>query len=916
MYIILVVVYYYILDNVATDLIYGGNERSSKAGEYYYLYPSKATVISSISPDTNSQKGPTIDGVTFAAGIAQTILNNTTLIQPTDYVKSAVSLLKANRQFIQNETIQYIDAFFPYLTYLREKCRRDVGYILDAVITDTFYGGNQRSVIAGQYYYLYPSLATKSTQVRETVEGVEYAKALSKAIAQNIKLNSPALTTNTDGNIKVTDTTQYTTSLSASINEVNQISSSFALVTNIIENGLSTIPTIIENGNGLIKVSNTIQYTSSISASGVELDIITSSFKHVADIIENGVAFVPDSLARNYNYGFELSTPTLLHISSQEQVIGTGSYNLSTQITNISSSYGTVVNVLKNGLSVLPTLVASTSSSLKVTNANPIRQVISASSFDTNKIASGFDLILNVIENGTSVLPTIVSNTSASIKVTDTPQLISGSAAGRLQGKLISASLSLVIDVLLNNGTSSIAYRPSTYPIANTNTKINSAYNLLVSNSKFIVDETIAYMSSSWSGFEYTQSKCERDLTGILSGSAFDLLYGGNSASLFNGKFYFDFPSQATGSQLDQTITAIKYASGLAEKVVLNIPFTHISASINQQTSASWNSLRANKEFIQSESIAYLSSSWSDFDYNEITCKRDIGYIIDAVATDLLYGGNERSVVAGRYYYDFPSQATDSQLEPTLTGVRYAKGTAMNVVVNKEIFTSSLEVQYTYDLIKANKRFIQSESIAFVNVKYPNLDYSESKCYRDLGYIIDGVATDLLYGGNERSRKNADYYYQFPSQANGSGSQVVETVEAIKYAARITTASISSILIGTPSVIPNTLANIKVTNAQQFITSSLFGTITEANTISASISIVTDIVRNGTGSLPTLIPYTTASVDTNVIYAYNLLKANIGFIVSESIAYLSSSWSTASYDESKCRRDLRFILCKCWLCCN
>jgi len=898
----------YIIDAVRTDLLYGGNERSSKAGEYYYLYPSAAILTGSISPTTATQKGPTLDGIQYVAGTAQNVISNKELIAPTGFVTSSVNLLRQNKRFIQNETVQYIDAFFPNLVYLREKCRRDVGYILDAVITDTFYGGNQRSVIAGQYYYLYPSLATKSTQVRETVEGVEYAKALSKAIAQNIKLNSPALTTNTDGNIKVTDTTQYTTSLSASINEVNQISSSFALVTNIIENGLSTIPTIIENGNGLIKVSNTIQYTSSISASGVELDIITSSFKHVADIIENGVAFVPDSLARNYNYGFELSTPTLLHISSQEQVIGTGSYNLSTQITNISSSYGTVVNVLKNGLSVLPTLVASTSSSLKVTNANPIRQVISASSFDTNKIASGFDLILNVIENGTSVLPTIVSNTSASIKVTDTPQLISGSAAGRLQGKLISASLSLVIDVLLNNGTSSIAYRPSTYPIANTNTKINSAYNLLVSNSKFIVDETIAYMSSSWSGFEYTQSKCERDLTGILSGSAFDLLYGGNSASLFNGKFYFDFPSQATGSQLDQTITAIKYASGLAEKVVLNIPFTHISASINQQTSASWNSLRANKEFIQSESIAYLSSSWSDFDYNEITCKRDIGYIIDAVATDLLYGGNERSVVAGRYYYDFPSQATDSQLEPTLTGVRYAKGTAMNVVVNKEIFTSSLEVQYTYDLIKANKRFIQSESIAFVNVKYPNLDYSESKCYRDLGYIIDGVATDLLYGGNERSRKNADYYYQFPSQANGSGSQVVETVEAIKYAARITTASISSILIGTPSVIPNTLANIKVTNAQQFITSSLFGTITEANTISASISIVTDIVRNGTGSLPTLIPYTTASVDTNVIYAYNLLKANIGFIVSESIAYLSSSWSTASYDESKCRRDLGFIL--------
>jgi hypothetical protein len=905
----------YIVDAVRTDLLYGGNERSSKAGEYYYLYPSAAILTGSISPTTATQKGPTLDGIQYLAGTAENIIANKVLISPTGFVTSSVSLLRQNKLFIQNETVQYIDAFFPNLVYLREKCRRDVGYILDAVITDTFYGGNQRSVIAGQYYYLYPSLATKSTQVRETVEGVDYAKALSKAIVQNIKLNSPTLTTNTDGNIKVTDAVQYTSSsISASISEVNQISSSFALVTNIIKNGLTSIPTIIQNGDGLIKVTNTTQYSSSISASGAELDIITSSFKHVADIIENGVAFVPDSLARNYDYGFELSTPTLLHISSKEQTIGTGSYNLSTQITNVSSSYGTVVNVVKNGLSVLPTLVTNTSSSLKVTNANPIKQSISASSFDTNKIASGFDLILNVIENGTLVLPTIISNTSASIKVTDTPQLISGSASGRLQGKLISSSLSLVIDVLLSNGTSSIGFKPSTYPIANTNAKINSAYNLLVSNSKFIVDETIAYMSSSWSGFEYTQSKCERDLTGILSGSAFDLLYGGNSASLFNGKFYFDFPSKANGSQLDQTITAIKYASGLAEKVVLNTPFTHISASINQPTSASWNSLRANKAFIQSESIAYLSSSWDEFEYTESTCRRDIGYIIDAVATDLLYGGNERSVVAGRYYYDFPSQATNAQLEPTLTGVRYAKGTAMNVVVNKQIFTASLEVQYAYDLIKANKLFIQSESIAFVNAKYPNLDYSESKCYRDLGYIIDGVATDLLYGGNERSRKNGDYYYQFPSQANGSGSQVVETIEAIKYAARITTASISSTLIGTPSIVLNTLGNIKVTNANQYISASS-ATSTEATILSASIAIVTNIVAKGTGSaiisaslsLPTS-SYTTTVSNDNRWIAYGILKNNISFIQDETIAYLSSSWSTASYDESKCRRDVGLII--------
>jgi len=108
-----------------------------------------------------------------------------------------------------------------------------------------------------------------------------------------------------------------------------------------------------------------------------------------------------------------------------------------------------------------------------------------------------------------------------------------------------------------------------------------------------IVDETITFMSSSWSSFEYNEASCSRDLGFIIDGAAYDLLYGGNSASFVNGKYYYDFPSQATGSQLDQTVTAIKFASGLAEKVVRNITLQHISASA--ETSASYVTLRNNK---------------------------------------------------------------------------------------------------------------------------------------------------------------------------------------------------------------------------------------------------------------------------------------------------------------------------------
>ena len=128
----------------------------------------------------------------------------------------------------------------------------------------------------------------------------------------------------------------------------------------------------------------------------------------------------------------------------------------------------------------------------------------------------------------------------------------------------------------------------------NTNTKVNTAYNVLLANKQMIVDETIAFMSSSWSTFVYNEASCSRDVALIVSGAAYDLLYGGNSASVVNGKFYYEYPSAATGSQLDQTITAIGYAGGLAEKVLQGVTYTHISASALQNASASYVLMRNN----------------------------------------------------------------------------------------------------------------------------------------------------------------------------------------------------------------------------------------------------------------------------------------------------------------------------------
>jgi hypothetical protein len=276
---------------------------------------------------------------------------------------------------------------------------------------------------------------------------------------------------------------------------------------------------------------------------------------------------------------------------------------------------------------------------------------------------------------------------------------------------------------------------------------------------------------------------CSRDVGYILNAVATDFLYGGNERSREAGRFYYEYPSEATTIQLNQTIDGINYASALARKVMENQTFTTASSEV----SASVALLRTNREFIQNETIEFVSSSWSNVKYNEDKCRRDTGYIVDAATTDLLYGGNERSVTAGLYYWRYPSRATNAgvpseqnQLDPTVDGIRFANGTAQNVVQNLEYTTPSTEVLNGLELLRGNTTFIQKETIAFLSSSWSEFAYNEVSCSRDLGYIIDAAATDLLYGGNERALLAGTFYYYIPSVA--TSEQNPQTVDGINFA--------------------------------------------------------------------------------------------------------------------------------------
>lgn len=509
------------------------------------------------------------------------------------------------------------------------------------------------------------------------------------------------------------------------------------------------------------------------SINSTQSSSIASNLATILDIVENGTGSAPPVV---------LNSQDNIKFTNTAQITSASSAT-ATELTKLGTLTNILVDIITNGTGSLPATTQNVSDGIKVTNLSTITSASSASGTEVTKVSSSFVTIVDIIQRGPGVAPASINNVTENIKFTAEPQFISGViTASAADITSISSSIALVTRII-QNGTGSLpTLIPYTTPSSDPNTI--AAYNLLKGNIEFIKKETIAYISSSWSTASYDQSKCERDIGYIVSGAAEDLLYGSNSASIANGKFYYEIPSQATGDQVLFTVDAVKYVNRLAQKVVRNIEFT--TGSIQRR--AAWDLITENIDFIKEETIAYISSSWSTASYNQETCKRDIGYLLDAVKTDLYYGGNERSIVAGTFYHTYPAAlpAITDQLYFTVDAINYASRLTQKIIQNESFTNASIERQATWNLLRSNKTLFQEEVIAYISASWSAADYNQNVCKRDIIYLVDALATDILYGGNERTIYTGVFYQKAPTAAAAITDQLSFTVDAIEYLGQLT----------------------------------------------------------------------------------------------------------------------------------
>lgn len=621
---------------------------------------------------------------------------------------NARTLMLANKPFLQEQVVKYVNnqitanvantsSIWYNFTYSREKCRRDVGILVENIAYDAAFGGNEKAVESGLAYYN-GVVSLIAGQEQQTTAAINYLNTLTQLVITN----TPAPDLFTTG-LGTTATNSQVINFVLTDGDVSApaIQSLFDTITNIIDNGPDAAPKV---------------YTSP----GPDAAFVSAEI-----LLEANRKFIQEDTINWINNTF-LSFP-------YSEVKCRRDTGLIIDSIALDLKYPTPYNS------------QSTFAGLQYWNQNALTPtIIDEITTTTQAVVYLKDLAGKIIRNITPA-DDLIPRYSNAVQVTNLE------AATDEELVPLRARFNEIIEILQGNKS---GWTDKIVPNGNPSNflSVQNAYDLMQANKDYMKTEVTAYIDfiTSGTGFTYNVSTCQRDVGYMVDAVSFDLLHGGNRQSVQNGLYYYGFSNTSTiHNQNTQTVAAFNYLSSLTNAVVKNQPvvplqtrvvqtfttstattveanilalaintITNIisagtgTAAVNQgilftttvstNVLAAYDNLYANKEFLVEEVIAYIDKTYNpnSFNYDEAKCYRDVGLILDAVSQDIILGGNQKSVEAGLSYWSKGYNAVTGQVTTTTMAINHAAmlatATIANYVVTPQPNTDQQQVINTF----------------------------------------------------------------------------------------------------------------------------------------------------------------------------------------------------------------------------
>ena len=646
----------------------------------------------------------TIEVTTFLGTITNGMYINGGAQNPGFF--SARTLLLANKPFLQEQVVDYINQQIAdnigntnsedpgsiwwdsvnsrSFQYNQEKCRRDVGILVENIAYDAAFGGNQKAVESGLSYWK-GVVSVIAGQENQTTSAIEYLRDRMLEVITN----TPCTNTTPGGTYsQVRNTVLLGGSISTS-----SITYLVSTITNIINNGPDVAPEV---------------YTST----GPD------------------AAFVSAEILMQANRKF-IQEDTVNYINNLIYDIGTGGFPYSE--IKCRRDVGLIVDSISLDL-LYDSTTQSNFAGLQYWNQSGYTTSLLADEITTTTSAIQYlkELCVKIIQN---ITPT--DDLIDRFQTTYGQDTVTYQKATTAEVNIINPLFNTILDIIKGKNkfwTDSIISNGDISQLIS----VQNAVGLLINNREYMQEEVNAYVRApkidGGLGFtDYAEERCKTDIGYIIDCIAFDLQHGGNRQSIQAGVYYLGF-DYANGSsiagQIVQTTNAFNHLSAIAQSIVQNIPVGTLQDSVKQliiydsatSTEASavaskinilnniindiaaqgtkepisltmntnpnvmnaYKTLLANKQFIIEEVISFIDQTYNPgrFNYNEALCYRDTGLIVDAVSQDILLGGNQKSIEAGLAYWNFGFNHVAGQETTTTMAINYARDLALQIIAN------------------------------------------------------------------------------------------------------------------------------------------------------------------------------------------------------------------------------------------
>ena len=810
--------------------------------------------------------------------------------EPTNVITAranAKDQLRANRQFIIDEISAYVTSNNPSLTYDDDKCRRDVGYIVDALTYDILYEGNSATRQSADSYFVgtVGQLGTVTEETTATIAAYTHLQGVVTGI-----LLEAALSKST-GNT----TTQDTTNEPATATEVAKASELIQIIIDVLTAGSTTgLPTTSRAVTDWAAAPLQTAFSSIFGQQDNFADLTTTyiltnypDFTYDRAKCKRDVGIILDAVVRdaklNTNHNAIVAgqaylrgnaatvkdsqfPATILALREAKRLSLTYVTASAAAVTRITDGWDTVLTFLEFG--TLPsegqTYPAPTPASQELIDA--ARQLQDNKSFleeevisyindqyfvyDSAKCARDTQLILDAVVNdlllGTNynsitaglsyyravsayVISDQITQTIAAIThlKSEVATLLTGDATSI---SATNASFDEIIDIIQNGTANADAL---TFPNPTGNVLQGNAKDQLVANRDFIATELISWINANLPNLTYDEAKCQRDTKFIVDALCHDIMYETNLASIINAKAYFEASASVLPyDQRDGTADALQQLSAIVKQIVLG-------------TYSGQNTSSGDASNIEAYRVKELTE-----------------IVVDVVRANTLT--------------ILPTETT-----PNLSGA------------SAQTQASAALITATGDSTSAD--LVQSV-ITYINTNQNGFSYNQTKCRRDVGYLIESTTHDLLYTGNVSSLTSArSYFLDSESQVYGQETQTADALTRLK--------TVASQCIQGIAVTP-TAGN---TETQSLV--GPYGTSTQSTTSNTLFNITIDAIQAGNLlSTPNDLEPDTSWASIAMTTELDKLILAKATVQTGTITFINDNILGFKYNVAACERDTKYII--------